>query len=195
MYVVKNWKWKLKLKIILWHKTNCEQRLRCSRSNTGGTWFCVAFKLGKLHGGAGVGGGGLQGKNVLLIFHVELKLRHTRSTSLPRPHVTVFVQWLSRVKIPPLTWAGTMPSLTSTSGRVHLCPTNTRLNCSRGLPSRLFNAGRSTHTLGRLPSPMRSNSSILLLNCGVILMKVDLRKIKKINPNMPIEHSNHRRQT
>lgn len=68
-----------------------------------------------------------------------------------------------------LTWAGTVPSFSSTSGRLCFRPINTRLNCNIGFPLLFFRAGCTTRTLGKFPSPSSSNSSTLVLNVGVIL--------------------------
>lgn len=85
------------------------------------------------------------------------------------------ITWKDR-NVSPLTWAGIFPSFSSTRGSVSRRPTNTRLNCSTGPPLLFLRAGRTTHTLGRLPSPVRLNSSSLLLNVGVVLDLIEKRE-------------------
>lgn len=52
---------------------------------------------------------------------------------------------------------------------MHLSPTYTLLKCIMGLPAMFLTAGQSTDTWGRTPSPVRLNSSSLLLSVGVNL--------------------------
>lgn len=150
------------------------------------TWLSGALKCCQVDRAASVVKRSFKGENFIFIYQVELNLHHTQRTSTSQlriiqemqeqlDHCYVFVNLRTRNSSLP-TWAGTIPSLRSTSGRVCLCPTNTRLNCSIGLPSLLLRDGRSTHTLGRLPSPTRSNSSSLLLNGGVILNQMEKKK-------------------
>lgn len=78
-----------------------------------------------------------------------------------------------------LTLLGIFPSFSRTKGRVCLRPTSTRRKCSTGCPWSFLRVGRTTHTLGRFPSPVTSNSSTLLLNVGVILDQAERRWIGK----------------